>query len=59
MATAKLTKADISDVILVGGSIHNPGVRELFENYFRGNCRVRDMIIAPDEAVAVGAAIAA
>ncbi|MGY0398922.1 MAG: molecular chaperone DnaK [Ostreibacterium sp.] len=51
---AGLTKADITDVILVGGQTRMPKVQEAVEDFF-GKAPKKD--INPDEAVAVGAAI--
>lgn len=36
LAEAGLSKADIDDVVLVGGSTWIPKVRQLLEGYFRG-----------------------
>ncbi|XP_039266523.2 heat shock cognate 71 kDa protein-like [Styela clava] len=51
---AKMSKDEIEDIVLVGGSTRIPKIRELLENFFRGKdlCRT----INPDEAVAYGAA---
>ena len=51
---AKLTPADVSDVILVGGQTRMPKVQEVVQGIFGREPR-RD--VNPDEAVAVGAAI--
>ena len=51
---AKLTAADIDDVILVGGQTRMPKVQEEVEKLF-GKAPRKD--VNPDEAVAVGAAI--
>ncbi len=51
---AGLSKADITDVILVGGQTRMPKVQEAVENFF-GQAPKKD--VNPDEAVAVGAAI--
>lgn len=53
---AKLTKDDIDQVILVGGSSRIPYVRKLIKDYF--NKELNDCL-NPDEAVARGAAIQA
>jgi len=52
---SKMSKADITDIVLVGGSTRIPKVRELLKNYFNGKDPKQD--INPDEAVAYGAAI--
>ena len=51
---AKLTAADVSDVILVGGQTRMPKVQEMVQGTFGREPR-RD--VNPDEAVALGAAI--
>ncbi len=51
---AGLSKADITDVILVGGQTRMPKVQEAVEEFF-GKAPKKD--VNPDEAVAVGAAI--
>ncbi|MPV85876.1 molecular chaperone DnaK [Ostreibacterium oceani] len=51
---AGLSKADITDVILVGGQTRMPKVQEAVETFF-GKAPKKD--VNPDEAVAVGAAI--
>ena len=51
---AKLTTADIDEVILVGGSSRIPAVQELVKNYFG---KEPSKGVNPDEVVAVGAAI--
>ena len=55
MSSTKLTKNQISDVVLVGGSTRIPKVKEILQQYFPN----RDLIhkINQDEAVAIGAAI--
>lgn len=57
-----LSKQDISNVILIGGSTKIPLVKELLNNYFNkentNNCEINDKI-NPDEAVAYGASIQA
>ena len=54
MADAKVTAADIDEVILVGGQTRMPKVQEAVENLF-GKAPRRD--VNPDEAVAAGAAV--
>ncbi len=51
---AGLTKNDINEVILVGGSTRIPKVQELVENFFG---RKPHKGVNPDEVVAIGAAI--
>ncbi|CAM0144956.1 unnamed protein product [Urochloa decumbens] len=55
MADAGLAKADIHDVVLVGGSTRIPKVRQLLKDYFDG--KEPSTGINPDEAVAYGAAV--
>jgi len=50
-----LSKDQIHEVVLVGGSTRIPKVQELIKNYFNGKELNRS--INPDEAVAYGAAI--
>ena len=54
---AKMSKNDITDIVLVGGSTRIPKVRELLKEYFNGKDPKSD--INPDEAVAYGAAVQA
>jgi len=54
---AKMSKSDVGEVVLVGGSTRIPKVQELVKNFFNGKepCKT----INPDEAVAYGAAVQA
>lgn len=52
---ARLTKADISKIVLVGGSTRIPKIQKLLQEFFDG--KELDKTINPDEAVAHGAAI--
>ncbi|KAK2074731.1 hypothetical protein P8C59_008915 [Phyllachora maydis] len=54
---AKMSKSDIHDIVLVGGSTRIPKVQELIEEYFNGKKASKG--INPDEAVAFGAAVQA
>ena len=54
IADAKLTTADIDEVILVGGSSRIPAVQTLVKNYFG---KEPSKGVNPDEVVAVGASI--
>lgn len=54
---AKMSKDDINEVILVGGSSRIPKVRELIKKFFGG--KELNESINPDEAVALGAAVQA
>lgn len=54
---AKMSKPQINDVVLVGGSTRIPKVIELLKEYFNGKEPNRS--INPDEAVAYGAAVQA
>jgi len=56
LTTAKMSKQDINEVILVGGSTRIPKVQEMVKNYFG---KEPNKSINPDEAVAYGAAIQA
>ena len=54
---SKLSKSDIHEIVLVGGSTRIPKVQSLLSDYFSGKSLSRS--INPDEAVAYGAAIQA
>ncbi|KAI1369891.1 heat shock protein 70 family [Xylaria arbuscula] len=54
---AKLTKDEVDDIVLVGGSTRIPKVQELLEEFFNGKQASKG--INPDEAVAFGAAVQA
>ncbi|KAK7591110.1 hypothetical protein V9T40_002723 [Parthenolecanium corni] len=54
---AKLSKGDIHDVVLVGGSTRIPKIQQLLQNFFNG--KQLNLSINPDEAVAYGAAVQA
>jgi heat shock 70kDa protein 1/2/6/8 len=51
---SKMSKSEIHEVVLVGGSSRIPRVRELLSNFFNG--KTLNQSINPDEAVAYGAA---
>ncbi|MGZ6095547.1 MAG: molecular chaperone DnaK [Polyangiales bacterium] len=57
MADAKVTEADIDEVILVGGSTRIPAVQQLVRRLTGG--KDPNMTVNPDEVVAIGAAIQA
>ena len=57
LSNAKLTRNDINEVILVGGSTRIPKVKQIVKNYFPRS-KINDSI-NPDEAVAFGATIEA
>jgi molecular chaperone DnaK len=57
MADAKLTDADIDEVILVGGATRTPAVQAMVRRLTGG--KDPNMTVNPDEVVAVGAAIQA
>lgn len=54
---AKMDKAQINDVVLVGGSTRIPKVQKLLQDFFNG--KELNKSINPDEAVAYGAAVQA
>ncbi|CAG0882060.1 unnamed protein product, partial [Cyprideis torosa] len=54
---AKMSKRDISEIVLVGGSTRIPKVQKLLQDYFGG--KELNKTINPDEAVAYGAAVQA
>ncbi|KAJ1286572.1 hypothetical protein BS78_03G363100 [Paspalum vaginatum] len=57
MADAGLSKADIDEIVLVGGSTRIPKVQQMLKDYFNGKEPNRG--VNPDEAVAYGAAVQA
>ena len=54
---AKLSKEQIHEIVMVGGSSRIPKIRELLTSYFNGK-KLNDSV-NPDEAVAFGAAVQA
>ncbi len=54
---AKISKNEVDDIVLVGGSTRIPKVQELLSNFFNGKELCRN--INPDEAIAYGAAVQA
>ncbi|GJP76603.1 hypothetical protein CLOP_g7023 [Closterium sp. NIES-67] len=57
LTDAKLSKSQIHDVVLVGGSTRIPKVQQLLQDLFHGKDLCKS--INPDEAVAYGAAVQA
>merc|ERR1712121_382890 len=57
MEDADMTKKDIDEIVLVGGSTRIPKIQQLVKEYFNGKEPSRG--INPDEAVAYGAAVQA
>ena len=57
ISDAKMSKSEIDEIVLVGGSTRIPKVQELLSNYFGG--KELNKSINPDEAVAYGAAVQA
>lgn len=57
MRDAKLDKAQIHDLVLVGGSTRIPKIQKLLQDFFNG--KELNKSINPDEAVAYGAAVQA
>ena len=57
LSDARITTANISEVVLVGGSTRIPKVKELLQTFFQG--KKLNQTINPDEAVAYGAAVKA
>ncbi|CAL4976021.1 unnamed protein product [Urochloa decumbens] len=55
MADAGLSKGDIDEIVLVGGSTRIPKVQQLLKDYFNG--KEPNKGVNPDEAVAYGAAV--
>lgn len=54
---AKMSKGDIHDIVLVGGSTRIPKIQQLLQEFFNGKELCKS--INPDEAVAYGAAVQA
>ena len=52
---AKLSKGDINEVVMIGGSSRIPKIQAMVSEFFRG--KKLNLSINPDEAVAYGAAI--
>jgi heat shock protein 1/8 len=52
---AKISKGDVDEIVLVGGTTRIPKIQELLSNYFNG--KQLNKSLNPDEAVAIGAAI--
>merc|ERR1712136_363547 len=57
MRDAKLDKASVDDIVLVGGSTRIPKIQKLLQDFFNG--KELNKSINPDEAVAYGAAVQA
>ena len=57
LVDAKLSKNDINEIVLVGGSTRIPYLQKLLTNYF--NHKDLNKSVNPDEAVAYGAAVQA
>ena len=57
LVDAKLTKAEIDEVILIGGSTRIPKMQSMITEYFEG--KELNKTVHPDEAVAFGAAVLA
>lgn len=57
LVDAKMDKAAINDVVLVGGSTRIPKIQKMLQDFFCG--KALNLSINPDEAVAYGAAVQA
>merc|ERR1712151_616477 len=57
LTDAKVTKSEIDEIVLVGGSTRIPKIQSMIKDYFNGKEPNRG--INPDEAVAYGAAVQA
>ena len=57
ISDANISKRDVDEIVLVGGSTRIPKIQELISNYFNGKELCKK--INPDEAVAYGAAVQA
>lgn len=54
---AKMSKGDVNEIVLVGGSTRIPKIQQLLQDFFNG--KELNKSINPDEAVAYGAAVQA
>lgn len=57
IANSRLTKHNIDDIVLVGGSTRIPKIRKLIAKYFEGTQATINHTLNPDETVSTGAAI--
>ena len=57
LADAKMSKSDIHEIVLVGGTTRIPRVQQLLSDYFGG--KNLNKSLNPDEAIAYGAAVQA
>merc|ERR1712190_690131 len=57
LSDSKMSKSEIHEIVLVGGSTRIPKIQSLIKEYFNGKEPSRG--INPDEAVAYGAAVQA
>jgi len=57
LVDSKISKANVHDIVLVGGSTRIPKIQEMLSQYFNGKELCKS--INPDEAVAYGAAVQA
>ena len=57
LSDSKISKSNINDIVLVGGSTRIPKVQELLSEFFNGKTLSKS--INPDEAVAYGASVQA
>ncbi len=55
LSDAKVSKNDIDEIVLVGGTTRIPKIQDMISNYFNG--KQLNKSLNPDEAVAIGAAI--
>jgi L1 cell adhesion molecule like protein len=55
LSDAKISKGDIDEIVLVGGTTRIPKIQEMLSSYFNG--KQLNKSLNPDEAVAIGAAI--
>jgi len=58
LSEAKLSKDNINEIILTGGSTRIPGVKKFIQDFFKNKVKINDSI-NPDEAVAYGATLQA
>ena len=57
LSDAKISKSQVDDIVLIGGSTRIPKIQQLLQDYFNGKELTKS--INPDEGVAYGAAIQA
>ena len=52
---ANLTKEDIEDIVLVGGSSRIPKIKKMVQEFFKREILLKNITVNPQEAIAIGA----